>query len=285
MPSLKQVTQGWKRASARRVTWHYRQMSWRSRALPNLIIIGAQKSGTTSLYSYLSQHPQLQPAFVKEIHFFDGGLDPDVDNFEKGPRWYRAHFPLQKDIRTNEKTFEASPLYMFNPLVPRRISELLPEVRVLALLRNPTERAISHYFHERRKKREPLAMREALQHEETRLEYAIKESDYKSNSYINHSYKSRGLYKEQLERYLTYFPWGQMLVLNSEELFGNPHSTLKLVFEFLEVDSGFKVPNLNPRSVGKNRDDVASDVYDYLNHYFLPHNEDLYRLLGRSYDW
>jgi len=213
MSSLKQMLPSWVKTPVRRLTWQYRQATWCSRALPDFIIIGAQKSGTSSLYYYLIQHPQLLPSFRKETHFFDGGKCPSVDNFEKGQAWYRAHFPLRKNISNNQKTFEASPLYIFNPLAPRRIYDLVPEVKIIALLRNPTERAISHYFKEKRKNWESLSIYEALQEEEKRLESVIKEKDYKNDIFIHHSYKSRGLYKDQLERYLNYFPWQQILVI------------------------------------------------------------------------
>ncbi|HUQ00163.1 MAG TPA: hypothetical protein VM093_06855, partial [Aeromicrobium sp.] len=86
------------------------------RALPDFIIIGAMKSGTTSLFTYLSQHPQLIAASRKEVHYFDGGLNPAKDNYAKGTAWYREHFPRKREMAAGQKAFEASPLYIFNPL-------------------------------------------------------------------------------------------------------------------------------------------------------------------------
>ncbi len=175
-------------ALLRRLVWEYRQATWRTGSLPDFIIIGAQKSGTTSLYSYLSQHPQLLPSIHKAVHFFDGGLDESADNFEKGEAWYRAHFQLR--MHAHERTFEASPLYIFNPLAPKRIYDLVPEAKIIAVLRNPTERAISQYFHEKGgKNRDPLSIREALREEETRLKAAVRAKDYKNDSFIHHSYR------------------------------------------------------------------------------------------------
>ena len=285
MPSLKQRIQTRLNSPVRRLKWQYRQATWHRRALPDFIIIGAQKSGTSSLHSYLTQHPQLLPAYKKEIHFFDGGLNPGVDNFEKGQAWYRAHFPLNKNISNHQKTFEASPLYIFHPIAPKRIFDLVPKVKIIAVLRNPTERAISHYFHQRRKNREPLSIYEALQEEEKRLEPVIKEKDYKNDIFIRNSYKSRGLYKYQLERYLNYFSWQQILVINSEDCFAKPDKTLKRVFDFVGVDTEFNVQDLNPRNVASNKSDVPPEVYEYLNSYFLPHNQALYELVGESYGW
>ncbi len=236
------------------------------------------------MYSYLSQHPQLLPSIHKAVHFFDGGLDESADNFEKGEAWYRAHFQLR--MHAHERTFEASPLYIFNPLAPKRIYDLVPEAKIIAVLRNPTERAISQYFHEKGgKNRDPLSIREALREEETRLKAAVRAKDYKNDSFIHHSYKSRGLYKVQLERYLNYFPREQILVLCSEEFFAETENTLRPVFEFVGVDSAFRVQDLKPRKVNADKGDVAPEIYEYLDSYCLPHNQMLYELIGRSYPW
>lgn len=267
------------------ITWRYRRATWRIRPLPDFIIIGAQKSGTTSLYAYLRQHPRLRPSFRKEVHFFDGGLDPSVDNFEKGQIWYRANFPSRLVLHKNHKTFEASPLYVFNPLAPARMFALVPKAKIIVVLRNPTERAISQYFQQRRKNRESLSIFDALKEEEKRLEPVITKEDYKSDVFIHHSYKRRGLYKEQLERYLTYFPWQQILILTSDELFTKTADTLSRVFEFVGVNKGFKVKNLTPRNVAKDKGYVSPEVYEYLNRYFTPHNRQLYELVGKNYGW
>ncbi|MBN1797232.1 MAG: sulfotransferase domain-containing protein [Spirochaetales bacterium] len=285
MPSLKQMIPRWVKKSFRSLMWQYWRATWRRRSLPDFIIIGAQKSGTSSLYSYLFQHPQVLPSFGKEVHFFDGGLNPNIDNFKKGHAWYRAHFPLKKKLGSHSKTFEASPLYIFNPLTPKRIFDLIPQVKIIALLRNPTERAISHYFHEKRKGRESLPIMEALQKEEERLHSVLENKDYKNTIFIRYSYKSRGLYRQQLDRFLTYFPRSQILVLSSEEFFGKPAATLKQVFEFVGVDTGFKIKDLRPRNVASNKSRVDPDVYKYLNNFFLPHNQALYQLVGNNFSW
>ena len=254
-------------------------------APPNFIIIGAQKSGTSSLFSYLAQHPQLLPSSNKEVHYFDSGLNPEEDNFQKGESWYRKHFPLKKEMSRTQKTFEASPLYIFNPLVPKRIHRLIPNVKIIAVLRNPTERAISQYFHEWRLNMEPLPLMQAVQAEEQRVADAIATKNYKSSSYIHFTYKSRGLYHTQLERYFNYFSRKQILVLNSDDLFNKTEETLERVFDFIGVDSGFKTADLKPRNISANRVVVEPVVYEYLNDYFLAHNQSLYDLLGENFNW
>ena len=183
------------------------------------------------------------------------------------------------------RTFEASPFYIFNPLTPKRIFDLAPEVKLVAVLRNPTERAISQYFHEKRKGSEPLSLREALQAEEQRLKPFIEKQDYNNRIVKNCSYKSRGLYRQQLERFLEYFPMQQLLVLSSEEFFSEPGNTLRKVFEFTGVDTEFRVKKLRPHNVARNKNNIDPEVYSYLNNYFLPYNKELYELLGKDFGW
>jgi hypothetical protein len=273
------------KSAGREMVFKYREATWSKRVLPSFIIIGAQKSGTTSLFDYLSQHPQILPSSSKEVHYFDGGLNPDVDTFKKGESWYRSHFPLERNADNNQIAFEASPLYIFNPLAPQRISKLIPEVKLIAILRNPVERAISHYFHEKRMGREPLPIMEALEKEEDRLNKVIAKQDYKTNEYIHYSYKTRGLYDEQLIRYSNYFSMRNILVINSENLFTQPSYALRRIFEFVGVYEDFKVNDLEPRNIGTNKMKVDPDVYEYLTDYFRPHNQRLYDLIEQRFSW
>lgn len=254
------------------------------RGLPHFLIIGAQKSGTTSLYSYMRQHPQIASASTKEIHFFDGGVEPKPDLYARGVSWYRSHFPLRTDLR-NRKTFEASPVYLFNPEAARRIHDLIPGVRMVAVLRNPTERAISHYFHEKGRNREPLPPLEAMQAEETRLAQALESGNYRAGAFVRHSYKGRGLYDQQIRRYLQFFPRSQLLVLSSDELMADPMSVLPALFEFVGVEPGFRPDDLRRKNVRVEREEVPSEVYAYLNDYFARPNAALYATIGRSFGW
>jgi len=267
------------------LAWQLRLRTSRIRALPNFMIIGAQKSGTRSLHAYLSQHPNIMPAHRAEIHYFDGGTSPAINHFEKGPEWYRAHFPLKNQLGTESKTFEKSPLYLFNPLVPKRIFELIPEVKLIVLLRNPTERAISHYFHEKRKGREHLPLQEAFRAEENRLADVLANQKYKSAEFKNWSYKNRGLYALQLERYFRYFPRQQILVLKSESFFNNPGLVTREVFDFVGVRSDFNVRDLTPLNVGKSKKNIEAKVYSYLNNFFKSHNQALYELIEKDFAW
>jgi hypothetical protein len=255
------------------------------RALPDFIIIGAMKSGTSSLFTFLSQHPQLIAATRKEVHFFDGGLRPAHDNYAEGPQWYREHFPLKREMGRGQKTFEASPLYLFNPLAPRRIADLVPSVKLIAILRNPTDRAISHYFHETGKGREPLPIMSALLAEEERLRPVLEAGDYKSSAYIHCSYQSRGRYREQLDRYAELFDKGQILVLGAEKFYADPVSSLRQVCRFIGVNENFTPDDLRTRNVSANRSEVEPEVAEHLDRYFEAHNRALHELVGEDFGW
>jgi hypothetical protein len=260
----------------------YRLATARTRRLPDFLVIGAQKSGTTSLHSSLIQHPQIFGACVKEVHFFD-------KNFSKGDLWYRAHFPIRHTVPSGCIVGESSPYYLFHPHAPERIRGELPHAKLIAILRNPVERAISHYFHEAKKSREDLPIMEALLAEDGRIEPEVEkmleDERFYSRVHRSYSYKRRGVYIEQLSRYREYRDNGQLLVLASEEFFTEPHRVLEEVFAFLGVDPTFVCGDIRPKNVGMNRRDVPPAVYEYLNSYFAPYNERLYRYIGRDFGW
>lgn len=238
-----------------------RQKRWQERALPDFLIIGGMKCGTSSLYNYLNQHPRLFRSNYKEIRYFSHD-----EFYERGESWYRAHFPKAKKLPPGSLVFEASPDYLFRPKAAQRMASLLPDIKLIALLRNPTERAISHYFHDVKKARKPGDVLSAIQHERTK-------------------YRPKGMYKNQLEKYYNQFDADNILIINSEEFFEDPSRTLKQVYKFLGVDADVEIGDLSPKQVGFNREPVDAAVYDYLNDYYKPHNEALFRLIGKEFDW
>ncbi|MFP4475807.1 MAG: sulfotransferase domain-containing protein [Desulfatibacillaceae bacterium] len=251
------------------------------RSLPDFVIIGAQKAGTSSLHYYLAQHEQVGMSFDKEVHFFDL-------NHEKGVNWYRARFPLALAAR-RIAVGEASPYYMVHPHVPGRLHGLLPSARLILLLRDPTQRAVSHYFHEHRKGREPLPIMQALEAEEERIagewERMVADPSYTSRAHQSFSYKQRGHYAEQIERYLEYFDRKQTLVLQSERLFTDPAATVGEVCRFLGVEPPAGSLDYSARNVGMTRQRVNDEVRRYLDEYYAPRNRRLFELLDREFDW
>lgn len=244
---------------------------------PDFIIIGAQKCGTTSLYQYLIQHPQVVPASQKELHFFDL-------NFAQGVDWYCQQF---KPISPGFITGEASPYYIFHPLVAQRIYNLFPQVKLIALLRNPVERAISHYYHEVRLGFEKLGLWDAIAQESPRLKEEtakmLADDNYYSYNHQHYTYLSRGIYVEQLKHWMQFFPKEQFLVLPSEELYNQPNQVLNQVLEFLELPS-YQLTQYDKYNSGK-YPEINPETRQQLQEYFQPYNQQLEEFLGVKFAW
>jgi hypothetical protein len=240
----------------------------KGRALPDFLIIGTQKGGTGSLFYLLTRHPQIHGPFSppggKELYYFS-----NESNYKKGELWYRSHFPLRFTVKPGELVGEKTPEYLCEPDAAERIQKDLPNAKLICLLRNPSKRAVSHYFMRLRKGIEQLPIMEAMLAEKAGPR----------------SYKKRGLYLEQLKRYESYLKKNQMLILSSEEFFANPQRILKQVFKFLGFDENFQCSDPSPRNVGKNKVPVPSEVHEYLNEYFKLPNKRLYRYLNRDFGW
>jgi hypothetical protein len=271
-----------KKAYAARHTW--RLATAPVRTLPDFLIIGAQKCGTTFLYQLLVQHPRVKPAFVKEIHYFDL-------NFRKGEKWYRSHFPLQMRNARTYITGEASPYYLFHPHVPKRASAVVPNAKLIILLRNPVDRAYSHYQHQVKrvsgKARETLTFEEAIEAEErilpAEVSKMLQDEYYVSSSHRTRSYLSRGKYVDQLLAWSTYFPRRRMLVLKSEDLFDDTTNALERVLDFLAIPhwapETYSIPNKREYT------GLGPLVRQQLDEYYKLPNQRLYEYLGADLGW
>jgi hypothetical protein len=257
------------------------------RALPDFIVIGGQRCGTTSFYNQVTRHPCVARAFRKEVHFFDQG-------YGRGAGWYRSNFPLRLERRIAghlrggvSLTGEASPYYIFHPHAPRRAALTVPRAKIIALVRNPVDRAHSHYHHERRLGAETLPFPEALEAEAGRLEgeeeRMLQDETYVSYNHQHFSYLARGRYADQLSRWLSVFPRPQMLILSSEDFYSDPASVVSRALEFLGL------PGWQP--AGNRRDNegrysgMDSGLRRELAQRFAPENRRLYALLGRELGW
>jgi len=254
--------------------------------LPAFLIVGGKRCGSTSLYEYVIRHPAVVPSRAKKgTHYFDV-------NFGRGLTWYRSKFPTEarfgRDRAERRITGEASPYYMFHPLAPARIFVTLPEVRLIAALRDPVERLWSHYRYSVARGFETLPIMEALDREPERLAGEVEriEADpaYQSYAHRHHTYLARGHYAEQVEALHRLFGPERLLVLQSEALFAAPDDTLRRVFRFLDLDDG---PVLGPLSVYKaGRDQtLPADVRARLEAYYAGPNDQLYALPGIDFRW
>lgn len=260
--------------------------------IPDFIIVGAQRCGTSSLYEYLTGHPHILPALRKEVHYFD-------INFDKGVNWYQSFLPLTSfSIRRAMKsskgqsylTGEATPYYLFHPHAARRIAETTPHSKLIFLLRNPVDRAYSHFLHATRRGHESLPFEEAIAREEERigLEEAkmLQDKSYESFDHQWFSYLHRGIYYQQIERYLSYFGKEQILVILSEEFFESPGNILEQALAFLGVHDVRWKPQIFPREqfygpYSPIKPATRRDLIDY----FKPYNQRLANLLGLKLDW
>ncbi|GAA2861808.1 hypothetical protein GCM10010517_20630 [Streptosporangium fragile] len=231
MPALKRY--------AHAVSWTAGRLTSGRRVLPAFLIIGAQRSGTTSLYRALAQHPLiLKPVLRKGVHYFDLAYD-------RGLPWYRAHFPLRPTAARLERrygyrpqAFESSPYYLFHPLAGPRISVDLPGVKLIVLVRDPVERAFSAHAHElaRGFETEPDFAR-AVELEEERLAGAVEalvtSPCSTSTAHRHHAYLARGRYAEQLARLEPLVGRERILVLDSGRFFTEPETAYDRVLAFL----------------------------------------------------
>lgn len=265
------------RKVVRNTIWASGRATARWRGLPDFLVIGAQKAGTTALYAYLRWHPSILGPSWKEVSFFDR-------HWWRGDAWYRGQFPLRS---RGKLVGEASPSYLFHPLAPERVLSVVPEARLIALLREPAERAYSHYQHEVALGREPLSFEEALDAEDERLRGEVERlcADPRafSRAWWDHAYASRGLYAEQLERWLEFFPREQLLVLTTDELGERPAETYATVLEFLGAPP-YQLPEY-PRVFDRDYPPMRDDTRAALHARFAEPNRRLERLLGRPLGW
>jgi len=269
------------KSPVRQVRSSYRQLTGPLRGLPSALIIGAQRSGTTSLFNYLVQHPGVLPPVVKEVHYFD-------IHYARGLRWYRGRFPFSYRLRSGALTIDASPYYLTHPLVPERAARLLPAVKLVAVLRNPIERAYSHYQHELRDGRESLSFPEAIEREAERLageeDRLRADPAYYSYNHQRYSYAHRGRYLEQLRRWTRHYPRSQLLVLQSEWLFRDPAAASAAVYDFLGLPP-HRLERYEPFFQGKYEREIPAGLRSRLAAYFEPLNRELYQWLGQEFDW
>jgi hypothetical protein len=184
--------------------------------LPNFLVIGAQRCGTTLLDTILRVHEDIYvPPHRKEVHYFDM-------HFARGVDWYQSFFPAEEDVHKYLAVGEVTPDYIFGPEVPERIAALLPTCRLIVMLRNPVQRAFSGYLHHVRSFNERRTFAQFIEEQ--------------------HDARQRGFYAQQIKRYLDFFPEDRMLIMLSEEVFQKPESELERLANFLHLSHSWKNP-------------------------------------------
>ncbi|MEC9048609.1 MAG: sulfotransferase domain-containing protein [Planctomycetota bacterium] len=259
------------------------------RPLPDFLILGAQKAGTTSLHRYIELHPSVLKPRVKEVHFFDV-------QWWRGLRYYRGYFPTSlaraaARLRRGGPTItgEASPYYLAHPQVPARVRETLPKAPLIVLLRDPVERAYSHYLHNLRLGAEDCAtFEEAVEAEPQRLEGEVErmlgDDRYESFAHRHHSYLLRGCYAAQLRAWFELFPREQFLVLDNAELGRDPAGVYARVLDFLGLPQ-WQPPHFEHHNTGGKSAPLEPAMQRRLAQHYERHNQELYELLGRDFGW
>ncbi len=253
------------------------------RLLPDYLIVGAQRAGTTSLYKYLAEHPDVgRVRLGKGVHYFDTNADRSMS-------WYRSYFPLDSNriplLNGPHHVGEGAPYYMFHPQCPDRINRALPGVKVIAILRDPVERAHSQWAHETARGFETLSFEDALHAEDERLagqEPLLVDPSGTSFSHQHHSYVARGQYAHQVERLWNVFGQDRVLVMSATKLFAEPAATYARTLDFLGLspfEANYEVHNA--RAYSK----IEPDTERWLADRFGESNERLVTMLGEDFDF
>lgn len=248
-------------------------------------MIGASRCGTTSLFRALTSHPHLRrPPTNKGVRYFDL-------NYYRGWNWYRGHFPVRRFVRRRgvpqPLTFEASGYYLFHPMAIERIACDLPQVRLIAMVRDPIERAFSGWKHETARGFETESFERALDLESQRLAGEANrlraDPRYASHAWRHYSHRSRGEYADQIDRLLGVIPREQLHIVQSELFFQQPAAEFRRVLEFLGLPAyspgSFQVHNARPSSP------MSVTTRRQLAAHYAPYNERLSALIDSPLPW
>ncbi|WP_449417981.1 tetratricopeptide repeat protein [Phormidium nigroviride] len=242
---------------------------------PDFIIIGSPRCGTTSLYKYITSHPQILAAAEKEICFFS-------EHFHRGKAWYDAHF-FPKIYPHKLLTGEATPTYLNHPLAAQRLHESLPQVKLIIILRNPVARVFSHYQMWVRRGTEKRSFEEAMNVEMEILAKA-NETDLENAMYWKQcEYLDKSLYVYSIRRWMRLFPKEQFLILRSEDFYANPAVALQEVFAFLGLPD-YQLPDYEKYNAGVYQPPIDA-IHGRLSEFFQPYNHKLEEELGRKFYW
>ncbi len=299
--SLKQQTKSWLLENPQfnpyRFSFEklYRKLTSRLRSLPDFIIIGAGRAGTTALYSYLIQHPSIAAALtdnnkpVDDFHFFEYMTSNNV-------QWYKSHFPILFSKSNKHKnsliTGEYTSTYMYHPDVPKRIFNLLPKIKLIVILRNPIDKAYSTYHQQLLFGECITSFEETINAEFRRMNLNKDFPELNSNNpsfenYVAYNIIRHGIYADYLETWLEIFNREQILILNSDDLKKSKKETLNHVFNFLNVSNYDITPSDNKavRVTIRKYPPINKDTRKKLIEFYKPHNQRLNTLLGTNFDW
>lgn len=272
----------------------YRMMTSRFRSLPNFIIIGVGRAGTTALYSYLIQHPSINSTITEaltsdiipsDIHFFEYMISNNL-------QWYKSNFPiLSKKLNKHNEfniTGESSSTYIYHPDVPKRIFDLLPKIKLIVILRNPIDKAYSTYYQQYRYGECSFSFEDAIHAEFERIKLIKNSPDLSSqnpdfSNYVSQNIIRHGIYADYLKNWLNIFDKNQILILNANDLKKLTKKTLGIVFNFLGVGN-VDIENISHISA-RTYPPIEKSTRDKLIEFYKPHNARLNKLLNTNFEW
>lgn len=246
---------------------------------PGAIIIGCQRCGTTSLWNYLSEHPDILPCDVKETYYFNR-------YYNKGKEWYESHFPAA--TKEGQIALEATPFYFYHEPTAKRIYDTYGnDIKFIVMMRNPIERAYSHFkLNMKRKKAGDRVKHELLTAFEDGLQMEhIRLKDKGPDTYeqFMFSYINKGEYAKQVQRWFEIFKPENFLFVKSESMFDNTQRVYSAIVKFLGLEKHKLRKKLAYNSTKKGRMDPKTRKL--LSDHFKPHNKELYKILGIDFGW
>lgn len=250
--------------------------------LPDFMIIGMQKCGTTSLYNALIQHPDIYAPVKKDTHYFDFYYS------SKTLSWYRGFFPSKifkffiiKLLQKPFLTCEVSSSYMYyHKTLPKRIKKDLPNIKLIAILRDPVDRAYSNYHHLKKRGKESLSFEEAITKEQERIE----QGDITEQKTFDLAYIDKGFYYTQLQSWFSIFGERNILVIQSESFYNEPEKTMREIYTFLNIStpSNTYFPQL---AKGGYKQTMNKKTEKELISKFNDENKKLYKLIKKTFNW
>lgn len=279
------------RESAKSAIRRYGMLTARARPTPDLLVIGTKRGGTTSLQRYIDQHPGVMPNFprpekIKGTYFLD-------EQHSRGAAFYRSHFPaaprrrlIEKRLGHSSVVMDATPYYLFHPLAPQRSVALCPDAICVALLRDPVERAYSHWKERRANDTEPLDFLDALEAEPERLageeERIIADPTYVSFAHRHQSYIAQGRYSEMIRRWQDAVG-DRLMVWISEEFYADPDPYVRLLWARLDLPAD--VPLETKKHNDHPGEALSDEARQFLQASYDDEVSELEALLGRELPW
>ena len=254
------------------------------RVLPDFLVIGAKRCGTTSLFYHLPEHPCIPKSSHDNMGFFN-------DNYHLGVNWYKSFFPTiftRNKIKSkfgNFLAFDVTTTYMEEESTANNVYQTKPNMKIIVILRNPVDRTYSHFLKNVREKVEKRNFESAVEENMGRMKKESYEQHETKPKFIvdENNYLKKGLYALQLRHWLKIFPRENILIVSTEEFESDQQAIYNKIFKFLNI-SQFKVKNTEKMEKGS-YPPMKSETRNLLLDYFRSHNQELFELINMEFDW